>query len=68
LQDALKTNASQIVIANLHNGITRSFSSRAMAVRLVTTNKGKNTAGIDKTIWKSDSSKSKVIEKLSKIK
>jgi RNA-directed DNA polymerase len=31
--------------------LTRSFSGKAMAVKRVTENKGKNTAGVDREIW-----------------
>lgn len=31
--------------------LTRSFSGKAMAVKRVTKNKGKNTAGVDREIW-----------------
>ena len=32
--------------------LTHSFSGKALAVKRVTENKGKNTAGVDKVTWK----------------
>jgi RNA-directed DNA polymerase len=50
LYGALKTNASIEIIKSLHNEILTSFAARAIAVRIVTTNKGKNTHGTDKVL------------------
>jgi RNA-directed DNA polymerase len=41
--------------------LTRSFVARALAVRKVTTNKGKNTYGIDKIVLKTNEEKFKAI-------
>ncbi|MDM8517232.1 group II intron reverse transcriptase/maturase [Desulfobacterales bacterium HSG16] len=46
--------------------LTRSFGGRALAVRRVTENKGKGTAGVDKEIWNTPKSKSKGILRLRK--
>ena len=46
--------------------LTRSFDGRALAVRRVTENKGKRTAGADKEIWNTPKSKSKGISGLKK--
>lgn len=43
------------------NELTRSFSARALAVRKVTSNKGKNTPGIDKILLKSKQDKYNMI-------
>lgn len=39
--------------------LTRSFAAKAYAVRKVTTNKGKNTSGVDKKLWSTSASKMK---------
>lgn len=41
--------------------LTHSFSAKAYAVRKVTTNKGKNTSGIDKKLWSTSASKMKAV-------
>ena len=44
--------------------LTRSFAARAIAVRKVVSNKGKNTPGIDKVIWDSKELRFQAIGKL----
>lgn len=39
--------------------LTHSFNAKALAVRKVTTNKGKNTAGVDKELWSTPAMKMK---------
>jgi len=41
--------------------LTHSFSAKAFAVRKVTTNKGKNTSGVDKKLWSTSSAKMKAV-------
>lgn len=41
--------------------LTHSYSAKAYAVRKVTTNKGKNTPGIDKKLWSTSASKMKAV-------
>lgn len=41
--------------------LTHSFSAKAYAVRKVTSNKGKNTSGVDKRIWSTSASKMKAV-------
>jgi RNA-directed DNA polymerase len=41
----------------LQHLLTRSFGGKALAVRRVTTNKGKNTPGVDKQLWRISASK-----------
>jgi len=41
--------------------LTHSFSAKAYAVRKVTTNKGKNTPGVDKKLWSTSASKMKAV-------
>jgi len=53
---AYKTGEVENVFKKQHN-LTRSFAARALAVRKVTTNKGKNTYGIDKVLLKSNEDK-----------
>ena len=44
--------------------LTHSFSGRALAVKRVTENKGKNTAGVDKVTWKTPAAKANAIASL----
>jgi len=44
--------------------LTRSFAGRALAVRRVTENKGKRTAGIDGEIWRTPRQKTEAIQSL----
>src|SRR5574339_960451 len=44
--------------------LTRSFSGKALAVRRVTENQGKNTPGVDKDIWKDPESKRMAIHQM----
>jgi hypothetical protein len=50
LHGALKRNAAMEELAMIQNEIINSFAARVIAVRKVTTNKGKKTAGIDKIV------------------
>jgi RNA-directed DNA polymerase len=44
--------------------LTHSFSGKALAVKRVTENKGKNTAGVDKVTWKTPVAKTNAIRSL----
>ncbi len=44
--------------------LTHSFYAKALAVRRVTSNRGKNTAGVDHEIWKTSHGKYEAINKL----
>lgn len=44
--------------------LTHSFSGKALAVKRVTENKGKNTAGVDKVTWKTPGAKTNAIASL----
>jgi RNA-directed DNA polymerase len=44
--------------------LTHSFSGRALAVKRVTENKGKNTPGVDKVVWKTPGAKINAIVSL----
>lgn len=44
--------------------LTHSFSGRALAVRRVTENQGKNTPGIDKEIWNTPTKKARAVQTL----
>ena len=44
--------------------LTHSFSGKALAVKRVTENKGKNTPGVDKVIWKTPGAKTNAIASL----
>ncbi len=41
--------------------LTHSFFAKTYAVRKVTTNKGKNTSGVDKRLWSTSASKMKAV-------
>jgi RNA-directed DNA polymerase len=62
---ALREGNSRLVRA-LQYILTRSLDGRALAVRRVTENKGRRTAGADKEIWNTPKSKSEGILKLRK--
>ncbi|OYZ36816.1 MAG: reverse transcriptase [Alphaproteobacteria bacterium 16-39-46] len=51
-------------VKSLQRLLTRSFSAKALAVRRVTTNKGKCTPGIDGQVWQTLTSKSQGIADL----
>lgn len=53
-----------IKVKILSNELTRTFAARAVAVRKVTTNSGKKTAGIDGKVWKTDNDKMNAITEL----
>jgi RNA-directed DNA polymerase len=57
---AFRTGDTKNVLKAQH-ALTRSFAARALAVRKVTTNKRKNTYGIDKIVLKPDEEKFKAI-------
>ena len=44
--------------------LTHSFSGKALAVKRVTTNKGKRTPGVDKIIWATPKSKADAISSM----
>jgi len=44
--------------------LVASFAARALAVKIVTSNKGGNTPGVDKVLWDSDEKKMLAIEQL----
>ena len=46
--------------------LTHSFSGKALAVKRVTENKGKNTSGVDKVTWKSPRAKTNAIASLTR--
>ena len=48
-------------VKTLQRLLTRSFSAKALAVKHVTTNRGKTTPGIDGQVWESSTSKSQAI-------
>ena len=41
--------------------LTHSFSAKALAVKKVTTNKGKRTSGVDKKLWSTSATKMKAV-------
>ena len=48
----------------LQHLLTHSFSGKALAVRRVTENQGKNTPGVDKVIWKAPEEKGMAIHQM----
>src|SRR5471032_2107139 len=67
----LQTRMVKAVQAGRHNKakalqwlLTHSFSGKALAVKRVTENKGKNTPGVDKVIWKTPRAKTNAIASL----
>ena len=52
------------LVKRLQHLLINSFYAKALAVKKVTTNKGKKTAGIDGEIWKSNEEKENAIKKL----
>lgn len=52
-------------IKRLQYLLTHSFYAKALAVKKVTTNKGKNTSGVDKKLWTTPASKMKATLSLS---
>ncbi|MCS0589923.1 group II intron reverse transcriptase/maturase [Massilia norwichensis] len=53
-------------VKSLQRSLTRSFSARALAVRRVTENRGKRTAGVDRELWDTRESKYRAISRLKK--
>lgn len=51
-------------VQKLQRLLTHSFAARALAVRRVTENRGKNTPGVDGELWSTPTSKWKAIERL----
>jgi RNA-directed DNA polymerase len=52
------------MVRKLQQLLTRSFSAKAIAVKRVTENKGKRTAGVDGETWNTPESKAKAIDSL----
>lgn len=53
-------------VKTLQRWLTRSFSAKALAVRRVTENRGKRTAGVDRVTWDSPQQKFEAISQLKK--
>lgn len=53
-------------VKSLQRWLTRSFSAKALAVRRVTENQGKRTAGVDRQLWDTPSQKFAAIAQLEK--
>ncbi|EJQ8147184.1 group II intron reverse transcriptase/maturase [Salmonella enterica subsp. enterica serovar Newport] len=51
-------------IRSLQHLLTHSFSGKALAVRRVTENQGRNTPGVDRTLWTTPEAKSQAIQSL----
>lgn len=55
------------LVYQLQHKLVRSFAARALAVKRVTSTKGKNTPGIDKMIWVTNEQKCRAIISLSNL-
>jgi RNA-directed DNA polymerase len=55
------TNGDKNKVKRLQYLPTHSFAAKAYAVKKVTTNKGKNTSGVDKILWSTTASKMKAV-------
>lgn len=53
-------------VKSLQRWLTRSFSAKALAVKRVTENQGKRTAGVDRQLWETPSQKFAAIAQLEK--
>ena len=51
-------------VASLQERLIHSFSAKALAVKIVSSNRGKNTAGVDGIVWKTDSQKLRAVYSL----
>lgn len=51
-------------VKSLQHLLTRSFAAKAVAVKRVTTNSGKNTPGVDGEIWDTPQKKAEAIQRL----
>lgn len=51
-------------VKSLQHLLTRSFSAKAIAIKRVTENRGKNTAGVDGTTWSNPTEKTNAIKSL----
>ena len=54
-------NGDKNNVKRLQYLLNHSFSAKAYAVRKVTTNRGKNTSGVDKKLWSTSASKMKAV-------
>ncbi len=57
-------NNDKAKVAMLQHNLVKSWVGRAMAVRIIVTNKGKNTPGIDGIIWDNPDDKFAAISEL----
>jgi RNA-directed DNA polymerase len=51
------------LVTQLQDNLVRSWRARAIAVQKVTTNKGKNTPGVDNEVWNTPNAKFDAIPK-----
>lgn len=50
-------NKDMGLVTQLQDNLVRSWEARALAVRTITTNKGKNTPGVDNVVWNTPETK-----------
>lgn len=55
------------LVTKLQRNLVNSFAGRALAVRVIASNKGKNTPGIDGIIWDTSVKKMEAIHRLGKV-
>jgi RNA-directed DNA polymerase len=54
-------NGNRNKVKRIQYLLTHSFSAKALAVKKVTSNKGKNTVGVDKKLWSTPAAKMKAV-------
>lgn len=57
-------NKDFVRVSSLQDQLVRSFAARALAVRKVTSNKGRKTPGVDNVIWDSPAKRAEAINEL----
>ncbi len=54
-------NGNRNKVKRIQYLLTHSFSAKALAVKKVTSNRGKNTVGVDKKLWSTPAAKMKAV-------
>jgi RNA-directed DNA polymerase len=60
-EESIIISREGVSVKRLQYLLTHSFHAKAYAVKKVTSNKGKNTSGIDKKLWSTSASKMKAV-------
>lgn len=56
-------NNDKVIATKLQHNLVNSWAGRAMAVRIVTTNKGNKTPGVDGVVWDNPNKKFAAIQR-----